>query len=75
MSKEGEPQTRAFILDKGKIARKKLNQSSQQSIELDFAQAGETLGLLHLLGSDASFATFECVEDSTVREITQQSFR
>jgi len=75
--KEGEPQTRAFILDKGKIARKKANQSNsqQQSIELDFAESGDTLGLLHLFGSDGCFATLECVEDSSVREISQSAFK
>jgi D-lactate dehydrogenase len=66
--KQGEPQTEAYIVQSGKLAKR-------HGSETTHIGPGSILGFLHFLNGDPSFATLTTEEDSVVASIDAKSFQ
>lgn len=72
--KEGESQTKAFIIEEGEVRRLKRNPNSDEQVELNKLEKGETAGFLHFFAQDPSFATLQSKGESVVWELTRDEF-
>jgi len=68
LSKEGEPQTKMFILANGSAVREK--SVGGQIHQIDTHMGGYTVGSLHIMNKDPSFATTRCFSDVTAYELS-----
>lgn len=71
---EGEPQTKAFVVESGELKRTKLNSATKERVEINRLHPGDNAGLLHLFGQDPAFASLEAVSDTTVWELSHDAF-
>ncbi|KAL6054573.1 D-lactate dehydrogenase fermentative [Balamuthia mandrillaris] len=69
LCKEGEPQPAMFVIETGKVQRKKMDVGV-----VDELGRGHISGMLHLLSKGGAFATLEVVEPSTVWSLSQEDF-
>jgi len=59
LSKEGEPQTKMFILAEGSVIREKCTEDGQIH-HIDTHMGGQTVGSLHIMNKDPCYATSRC---------------
>lgn len=74
LSVEGEPQSKAFIIESGEVRRLKRNPESHEQVELEKLSSGDNAGFLHIFGQDPCFATIQSVGDATVWELSHENF-
>jgi len=68
LSKEGEPQMKMFVLANGSAVREKT--VGGQVHQIDTHMGGHTVGSLHIMNKDPSFATTRCITDVTAYELS-----
>eukprot|EP01100_Stratorugosa_tubuloviscum_P014909 TRINITY_DN8258_c0_g1_i1.p1 TRINITY_DN8258_c0_g1~~TRINITY_DN8258_c0_g1_i1.p1 ORF type:complete len:425 (-),score=203.38 TRINITY_DN8258_c0_g1_i1:79-1311(-) len=68
---EGKPQEQMFILASGSIVREKLGPNGETHV-IDTQIGGATVGSLHVLKSEASFATSRCVSQVKTYQLSSQ---
>jgi len=72
LSREGEAQEKMYLLSLGTVVREKT--SNGQVHRIDTMLGGQTVGSLHILAKDPSYATARCTSDVVVYELTSDAF-
>jgi hypothetical protein len=74
LSKEGEPQKRMFVIKNGTVIREKTGENGQVH-HLDTHLGGTTVGSLHVMNKDPSYATTKCTTDVTTFELSSEHLK
>jgi CRP-like cAMP-binding protein len=74
LSKEGEPQEKMFLLSLGSVVREKVYENGQIH-RIDTMLGGQTVGSLHILNKDPSYATTRCTSDVVVYELASDDLK
>jgi len=73
LSQEGEPQKKMFVLSSGSVIREKTDEKGQVH-QIDTMMGGYTVGSLHVINKDPSYATSKCASEVTAYEISADVF-
>lgn len=74
LSLEGQPQTKMFVISHGSVIREK-NTEDGRVHHIDTFLGGQTVGSLHIMNRDPSYATSKCTSDGVVTyELTADAF-
>jgi CRP-like cAMP-binding protein len=70
LAKEGDPQSRMFVIQNGSIVREKV--IGGQVHLIDTQMGGNTVGSLHVMTKDPVYATAKCVNETTTYEFDSE---
>jgi len=68
LSEQGTPQMKMFVISKGSVIREKTTEDGRVH-HIDTYLGGQTVGSLHVMNKDLSYATSKCMTDVTTYEL------
>jgi len=74
LSREGEPQEKMYVLALGSVVREKVSDQTGNVHRIDTMLGGQTVGSLHIMNKDPSYATTRCTSDVIAYELSADYF-